>query len=116
MTAVAAVAYLCRAEEVAEGTARGFRVDGLRAKVIVLCKAGRLYGWLDACPHYEGGTPMAWKSDAYLNGEGTHLACHSHGALFEMETGVCTLGPCLGQALTRVELHITAAGEVFAAV
>lgn len=107
---------LCRAEEVAEGTARGFRVEGLRAKVIVLRKAGRLHAWLDACPHYEGGTPMAWKSDAYLNGAGTHLACHSHGAQFEMETGVCTLGPCLGQALTRVELHVTAGGEVFAAI
>ena len=108
--------FLCRAEEVAEGAARGFALTGRRHKVIVLRKGGRLYGWLDACPHYDGGTPMAWKSDAYLNGAGTHLACHSHGAHFDMTTGVCTLGPCLGQALTRVELHVTTAGEVFAAI
>jgi nitrite reductase/ring-hydroxylating ferredoxin subunit len=114
--AACATRFLCRLEEVSEGTARGFHVEGMRPKVIVLRKAGRLHGWLDACPHYEGGTPMAWKSDAYLNGDGTHLACHSHGALFELTTGTCVLGPCLGQGLTRVDLHITAGGEVFAAI
>jgi len=33
-----------------------------------------------------------------------------------METGICTLGPCLGQGLTRVELRITAAGDVVAVI
>lgn len=107
---------LCHAADVAEGQARGFALGGPRDRVIVLRKGGRLHGWRDACPHYEGGTPMAWKSDAYLNGAGTHLACHSHGALFEMETGDCVLGPCLGQRLTRVELHITETGEVVAVI
>jgi nitrite reductase/ring-hydroxylating ferredoxin subunit len=107
---------LCEISDLAEGSARGFAVEGLREKVIVLRKDGHLHGYLDACPHYAGGTPMAWKTDAYLNGAGTHLACHSHGALFDPTTGICVLGPCLGQGLTRVELHITATGEVFAAI
>lgn len=107
-------AFLCHVNELTDGSARGFAVAG--QKVIVLRKADKLHAYLDACPHYAGGTPMAWKSDAYLNGDGTHLACHSHGALFEIETGECVLGPCLGQSLTRIELNITAKGEVFAGV
>lgn len=107
---------LCHISDLAEGSARGFAVAGQREKVIVLRKNGHLQAYLDACPHYPGGTPMAWKTDAYLNGAGTHLACHSHGALFDPTTGICVLGPCLGQGLTRVELHITATGEVFAAI
>ena len=107
---------LCRLDDIAEGQARGFALPGQRHKAIVLRRGGRLIGWLDACPHYDGGTPMAWRSDAYLNGEGTHLACHSHGALFDMASGECVLGPCLGQRLTRVPLTITAAGDVLAAV
>lgn len=108
---------LCQAADIAEGEAKGFRpTPDSRRKVIVLRANGRLHGWLDACPHYPGGTPMAWKTDAYLNGEGTHLACHSHGALFDRETGTCVLGPCLGQALTRIELTVSAAGDVFAHV
>jgi nitrite reductase/ring-hydroxylating ferredoxin subunit len=108
---------LCHSGDVAEGQARGFPAEaGGRRKVIVVRKDGRLHGWLDSCPHYEGGTPMAWRSDAYLNGEGTHLACHSHGALFEIETGRCVLGPCLGQRLTPVELTVTDQGEVLIGV
>lgn len=109
-------AFVCHLSDLTEGQARGFALAGQRQKVIVLRRNDQLHAYWDACPHYTGGTPMAWKSDAYLNGDGTHLACHSHGALFDMETGDCVLGPCLGQSLTRIELNITAKGEVFALV
>lgn len=111
-----ATAYLCHIADLPEGQARGFALAGQRHKAIVLRKDGDVYAYRDACPHYTGGTPMAWKSDAYLNGAGTHLACHSHGALFDVATGACVLGPCLGQSLTRINLNITATGEVFAAI
>jgi nitrite reductase/ring-hydroxylating ferredoxin subunit len=103
---------LCSIAEVAEGQARGFVVPGLGRKVVVVRNGGRVFGYLDSCPHYEGGTPMAWRTDRYLNGDGTHLACHSHGALFDLETGECVLGPCLGQSLTRVPLRVSARGEI----
>lgn len=107
---------LCHANEVGEGQARGFVMSaGARRKVILTRRDGRLFGWLDACPHYPGGTLMAWRSDAYLNGEGTHLACNSHGALFDLETAECVPGPCLGQRLTRVELTVTEWGDVLIA-
>jgi nitrite reductase/ring-hydroxylating ferredoxin subunit len=105
---------LCALEEMPDGVARGFAVAGARQKVVVVRRGGALHGYLDSCPHYEGGTPMAWKSDAYLNGAGTHLACHSHGALFEIDTGVCVLGPCLGQRLTPVHVDVTGQGRIFA--
>ena len=110
----AAPAPLCHISDLAEGQARGFALAGRRQKIIVLRKADRLHAYLDACPHYDGGTPMAWRQDAYLNGDGSYLACHSHGALFELETGACVLGPCRGQHLTRVDLRVSATGDVFA--
>lgn len=107
---------LCRVEDVAEGQAwGGLPTPGAARKVIVLRHHGVFHGWLDACPHYENGTPMAWKSGAYLNGSGTRLACHSHGAEFDMATGECVLGPCLGRSLTRVELPVADDGSIFAA-
>jgi len=103
---------LCRAKDVAEGQTLGCTVPGQRRKVIVMRHRGALHGWLDACPHYAGGTPMAWKKNEYLNGAGTHLTCHAHGALFDPETGECVAGACLGKRLTRVELRLETDGTV----
>lgn len=111
-----AVWRLCHARDIGEGEARGFGpAPGSKRKIIVLRRNGMLHAWLDACPHYSTGTPMAWKTDAYLNGEKTHLTCHSHHALFDMETGECVLGPCLGQTLTRIDIVVGEEGDVFVA-
>jgi nitrite reductase/ring-hydroxylating ferredoxin subunit len=96
---------LCPAASVGEGEARGVAPpDGIGPKVVLVRRAGRLHAYRDACPHY-GGTPMAWRTNAYLSGDGQHLCCHSHNALFDIETGACILGPCLGQSLTAVDVR-----------
>lgn len=103
---------LCRSADLAEGQARGFALhDGGETKVIALRRGGRVLGWLDLCPHYAGGTPMAWRRDAYLNADGSRLVCFSHNALFDPETGECTDGPCLGKRLRRIPL-VEEAGAV----
>ncbi len=38
--------------------------------------------------------------------------CAAHGALFDIATGRCVLGPCLGDALTPVPLTLQANGEI----
>lgn len=97
---------LCHRDDIAEGQARGFLpLPAASRKVIVVRRHGILHAYMDACPHYAGGTPMAWRTDAYLDGTGQHIACHAHGALFDIETGACLSGPCLGRKLTRVPLR-----------
>jgi nitrite reductase/ring-hydroxylating ferredoxin subunit len=49
---------------------------------------------------------LPWRRDAYLDASGEHVVCAAHGALFDPLTGVCTLGPCLGDSLTPVALRI----------
>lgn len=96
--------YLCHVAELPEGSSRGFLPDGQQQLIFVLRVQGRVYAYQDACPHY-GNTPLAWRRDAYLNADGTRIICAAHGAEFLPDTGVCVLGPCLGQALTPVALQ-----------
>lgn len=105
--------FLCRARDLAEGQSRGFDPwhEG-RDTVLLVRHRGRVLGWRDACPHH-GGTPMAWRKDAYLNADRSRIVCAAHGAQFDIESGVCTLGPCLGQSLQRVAIAITTEQEIF---
>ena len=74
-------------------------------------KESRLYAYWDACPHY-GDTPMAWRSNAYLNAAGDRIVCASHGAEFDIETGRCTLGAALGRSLTPAPIEATPEGAI----
>ena len=73
--------------------------------MFVVRQGARLLGWRNACPHYDHAR-MAWKKDEFLNGDHSQIQCSAHGALFDIATGECTIGPCLGLRLTPVALEI----------
>jgi nitrite reductase/ring-hydroxylating ferredoxin subunit len=98
---------LCRLDEVPDGGARGFDLlDAGRDTVFVVRRGRTLRAYENRCPHLD--TPLPWRKDAYLDAAGDHIVCAAHGALFEIESGRCVLGPCLGEALTPVPTRIDA--------
>ena len=92
---------LCRADEVAEGQARGFLIgEGVaRRDVILVRRGGVLRAYVNACPHQ--GTPLETFPDRFMDQEGL-LVCSTHGARFRVEDGFCVSGPCDGKALTAI--------------
>jgi nitrite reductase/ring-hydroxylating ferredoxin subunit len=109
--------FLCRLEDIPDGTSLGFDPWGDGRDTVLLVRQGsRVHGWHDACPHYgtqERNVPMAWRKDAYLNADRTRIVCAAHGAQFDIATGVCTLGPCLGQGLRPVALAVTPDNHIY---
>jgi nitrite reductase/ring-hydroxylating ferredoxin subunit len=104
--------FLCSLHEIDDRGSRGF--DPLREgrdTIFVVRQGDRVHAWRDSCPHIDGA-PMAWRKDAYLNGDRSRIVCSAHGAQFDIETGVCTLGPCLGQSLSRVPLDVDGSGAI----
>lgn len=59
---------------------------------------------------------MAWRKDAYLSGDRRHVVCSAHGAHFDIASGLCTLGPCVGESLTPVALSHSADRGLYAAI
>jgi nitrite reductase/ring-hydroxylating ferredoxin subunit len=104
--------YLCRLDELPDGDSRGFDPEGTgQDTVLVVRQRNQVYAYRDACPHH-GTSPMAWRKNAYLNADRTRIVCSAHGAQFDIATGACTLGPCLGQSLTAVPTLVDAEGAV----
>ena len=112
MSMTAQAIRLARFDDLDDPGSRGFDPAGQGRDTLLLVRRGdEVFAYLDACPHY-GGTPMAWRKDAYLNGDGTRIVCHAHGAQFDIATGECLVGPCLGQRLTRLDTAVTEDGDV----
>ena len=106
---------LCGADEIAEGQVRGFELelDGRSLRIFTARRAGALYTYLNRCPHR--GTPLDWRPDEFFDEDGRYLVCGTHGAIFQVEDGLCLAGPCAGDLLTPVETFVSA-GELYARI
>jgi nitrite reductase/ring-hydroxylating ferredoxin subunit len=112
MTWVSYWIRLCRLDELPDGESRGFDPFGQGPDALFVIRHGyALDAWRDACPH-ERGVPMAWRKNAYLNAARDRIVCSGHGALFDIATGMCTLGPCLGELLEPVRVMVDAEGFI----
>jgi nitrite reductase/ring-hydroxylating ferredoxin subunit len=91
---------LCAVTDLGDPGARGFRFrvgEALFAGFLVR-EGSEVRGWVDSCPH--NGWPLAVMDDLYLTRTGDRILCAAHGAVFRLGDGVCTAGPCAGEALT----------------
>ena len=103
---------LCRLTDIPEPGAKGFdfRVGDQVFAGFVVRKAGLVLGYVDVCPH--AGWPLAPLPDRYLTRDAERLFCGGHGALFRVEDGLCTSGPCEGDQLTPWPVTVDADGVI----
>lgn len=71
---------------------------------IILVRVGeRVLGYHNECPH--AGRRLDWAPGRFLIDK-EHLVCAAHGAMFKLDNGFCTAGPCRGNGLVPVALRI----------
>ncbi|MDD1963015.1 Rieske 2Fe-2S domain-containing protein [Pseudomonas sp. 39004] len=103
---------LCRDEQLQEGLARGFDPWGQgRDTVLALRWRGQVRVYRNLCPHLD--VAMQYRKDRFMSGDGRHIVCFAHGALFQPDNGSCVLGPCLGQSLQALMVMVDVSGNVW---
>lgn len=97
---------LCRLDELPDGGTKGFEIgDGATAlPLFILRKGAMVFAYENSCPHT--GSPLDWTPDKFMDEDGKHIMCATHGALFRPETGQCLDGPCVGDWLRALPVAI----------
>ena len=96
---------LCRLDEIPDGAARGFGpAPGGFTGLFGIRQGDAVHVYVNACPHV--GVSLDWAPDQFLTADGAQIVCATHGALFDIATGRCTGGPCVGEHLERVPATI----------
>jgi len=93
---------LCLQSELEENLARSFRSP--QGEVIVVLRDGQIFAYQNACPHL--GINLEFNPDEFMDCEQHYLLCSNHGALFQVETGLCVAGPCQGESLLAVAICV----------
>lgn len=63
-----------------------------------------VYAYQNYCVHL--GHPLNWAEDSFLTPKKDAIICASHGAVFEIDSGLCVAGPCTGKSLRAVEAEV----------
>lgn len=96
---------LCRLDEIPDGQARGFGTrDSTQRSLFAVRRGERAFVYINECPH--AGAELEFAQDRFLSSDGERIICFAHNAQFGVETGACIGGPCSGQALQAVPVHI----------
>jgi nitrite reductase/ring-hydroxylating ferredoxin subunit len=63
-----------------------------------------VHAYRNRCPH--AGHPLNLRPHRFLTPDGSMVLCNSHGAIFEMATGICVAGPCAGARLRSIPVVV----------
>ncbi|MBO4227810.1 Rieske 2Fe-2S domain-containing protein [Bradyrhizobium neotropicale] len=108
---------VCPAEAIERDSARGFSLSRIDESgesrpfpIVVVRTVGNDYhGYVNRCPH--DGVWLNIHAGEFFSPDRAFLRCGRHGAIFEIDSGLCIDGPCNGRALEPVALAVIG-GEV----
>ena len=72
--------------------------------MIALRRGDEVIAYRNQCPHR--GTPLDIRPDDFLDHDGRHIVCSTHGAIFRKEDGYCLAGPCAGDRLEPIAVRV----------
>jgi len=104
---------LCRDEQIGEATTLELEYCG--TSVVVVRHEGELHAYWNSCPHLS--VPLNWGPNRFLDPSKQYLQCATHGALFQLDDGLCVSGPCMDDRLDRIVIereggdHFITAGQ-----
>lgn len=98
---------LGRLEDLDDPGCREFSIGGgdWPFRGFVVRQGDQVFAYQNVCRHV--GHPLNWSPDAFLDKNKSAIQCASHGALYEIETGLCFAGPCRGKSLQSVEVAVS---------
>ena len=73
-------------------------------KGFVVRRGEEVFAYQNHCMHV--GHPLNWRPNEFLNQDGSLIVCASHGALYEIDSGICVSGPCPGKTLRPIEVEV----------
>ena len=103
---------VCAAEDIERGDARAFSLSRVNVAgenrpfpiLIVRTHANGYFGYVNACPHE--GIWLNFREGNFFTPDRTFLKCGRHGAVFEIETGLCIDGACKDRSLEPIAIAV----------
>ena len=93
-------------DEINDPGSKGLNIDlnGESLELFIVKKNSQITVYENSCPHTQG--PLDWTPDQFLDLDNNYIQCANHGALFEINNGLCIYGPCKNQSLKALPFKV----------
>jgi nitrite reductase/ring-hydroxylating ferredoxin subunit len=81
-----------------------FRENGDDKEGFVIRAGGKVLAYRNECRHIP--MTMDWVENRFLSRDRCYIQCATHGALYEIDSGLCVEGPPAGERLRRLAAEI----------
>lgn len=97
---------IATASEITDPGSKGLSIDlgDEKLELFIIKKDSSIHVYKNSCPHTKG--PLDWAPDQFLDLDYNHIQCANHGALFEINSGLCIYGPCKAESLKALPFKI----------
>ena len=80
------------------------KINSAEIRLFLVKNNDQIYIYKNSCPHTLG--PLDWLPDSFLSEDKKYIMCANHGALFQIDDGMCVYGPCKNQKLQKLSYTI----------
>lgn len=103
---------ICDAGSIEKGDAKAFSLSRINEAgesrpfpiVVIRTQDNDYFGYVNTCPHE--GTWLNIGAGEFFSRERAFLRCGRHGALFEIDSGLCIEGRCKDKSLEPIALAV----------
>lgn len=97
---------LCRVDEIDNPGCKEFIFEGSKdtVSIFLVRQHDAVRAYVNQCPH--AGARLNFKPHDFLTSDKQQIICGHHGAVFEIDDGACTGGPCTNFALQSVPIKV----------
>jgi len=81
-----------------------FYEGGDRREGFVIRRGDDILAYRNECRHIP--MSMDWVDNRFLSRDGCYIQCATHGALYEIGTGLCVEGPPAGESLRTLAVEV----------
>ncbi len=97
--------YVCDVGHIPDGGGYGVSFGGGEEafRLVLLRSGGDIWAYMNNCPHFS--LPLNFEEQKFLTLD-MEVVCAHHTAFFRFDDGMCTEGPCRGNALEAVPVGV----------
>ena len=98
---------ICSLDDIPDGDSAAIetKIERKRAFLIAVRRGNDVRLYINSCPHI--GSPLDFEPGNFLTPARDKIICSTHGALFEIDSGLCVHGPCEGKSLEPVPSRVS---------